>query len=86
MILRKAFWMRISVMVSIFEVASSKMSMGGSASMTRAMHKSCRSPCEMLTLPESTVSYPCSKLRIKKSQYAAFAAASTCSRVAFSFP
>ena len=38
-ILAKAFWMRISVRVSMEEVASSKISIGGRHSMTLAMHK-----------------------------------------------
>lgn len=37
----KACWMRISVRVSMLEVASSRMSIGGWHSMTRAMHSSC---------------------------------------------
>ena len=43
----KAFWMRISVRVSMEEVASSKISMGGRHSITRAMHSSCFWPWEM---------------------------------------
>ena len=36
-----AFWMRTSVRVSMEEVASSRMSIGGRQSITLAMHKSC---------------------------------------------
>ena len=36
----KAFWIFISVRVSMDEVASSRMSIGGIASMTRAMQRS----------------------------------------------
>ena len=40
-ILAKAFWMRTSVRVSMELVASSRISMGGRQSITRAMHSSC---------------------------------------------
>ena len=44
--------MRISVRVSMEEVASSRISMGGRQSMTRAMHSSCFWP--WLRLPPSS--------------------------------
>ena len=43
-----ADWMRISVRVSMDEVASSRISIGGRASITREMHSSCFCPCESM--------------------------------------
>ena len=56
-----------SVRVSMELVASSRMSMGGFASITRVMHSSCRWPCDRLTPPASGVSYPCGSLRMNSS-------------------
>ncbi|MNP76289.1 hypothetical protein D3C76_1734980 [compost metagenome] len=51
---RKAFWIRISVSVSILLVASSRISIGGSASMTRAIVSSCFWPWDRLS-PEPLI-------------------------------
>ena len=40
----KASWILISVRVSMEDVASSRMSIGGRQSMTRVMHSSCFCP------------------------------------------
>ena len=53
MSLSMARWMRHSVRVSTFEVASSKMRMGLSARTARAMVKSWRWPWEMFVAPSS---------------------------------
>ena len=50
----KAFWMRTSVRVSMEDVASSKISIGGRQSITRAMHSSCFWPWLMLP-PSSAI-------------------------------
>ncbi|MNP57644.1 hypothetical protein D3C76_1524890 [compost metagenome] len=46
---RKASWMRSSVRVSMLLVASSRISMGGSTSMTRAMVSNCFWPWDRLS-------------------------------------
>ena len=53
-----AAWMVRSVRVSTFEVASSRMSMGASSIMARAMVTSCFCPPEREFSP-MTVSAPC---------------------------
>ena len=50
----KAFWMRTSVRVSMEDVASSRISIGGRQSITRAMHSSCFWPWLMLP-PSSAI-------------------------------
>ena len=64
----KALWIFSSVLVSMEEVASSRISIGGSASMIREIHKSCFCPCESIP-PSSpiTVSYPFGIRRINGS-------------------
>ena len=52
----KPRWMRCSVRRSMELVASSRISMGGSVSMMRAMHKSCFCPCESPDVSEIGVS------------------------------
>ena len=47
----KARWIFISVLVSIDEVASSRISIGGRQSITLAMHKSCFCPAESPSSP-----------------------------------
>ena len=47
--------MSISVRVSMLEVASSRMSTGGSATAARAMARSCRCPCERFAPSEVTI-------------------------------
>ena len=79
--------MSFSVRVSMEEVASSRISTGGSDTAARAMASSWRSP--WLRLPPSpvmTVSYPWGRWRIKVSALASLAAARTSSSVASSFP
>ncbi len=79
----KAFWMRISVRVSMLEVASSKISIGGEVSITRAMQSSCFCPWEMLPpSSEMTVSYPWGSRLMKLWAWAALAAAITSSSLA----
>ena len=51
-----ACWILSSVRVSTLEVASSKMSIGLSAIIARAMVICCFCPCERLTWSFSTVS------------------------------
>lgn len=65
-IVRNAFCIRISVLVSIEEVASSRISIGGRHNMTRVIQRSCFCPCDRLP-PSSviSVSYPFDSLRIK---------------------
>lgn len=50
--LSMALWMNCSVRASTLDVASSKIIMGGSAIMARAMVRSCFSPAE--TISESS--------------------------------
>ncbi len=77
----------ISVRVSIEDVASSRISIGGRQSITRVMHSSCFCPCDRLP-PSSviTVSYPIGRRLIKLCACAAFAAATTSSSVASGLP
>ena len=44
----KASWILISVLVSMEEVASSRISMAGISSITRVVHRSCFCPWLML--------------------------------------
>ena len=77
----------ISVLVSIEEVASSKISIGGRQSITLVIHKSCFCPCERLPpSSEITVSYPFGRRLIKLCAWDAFAAAMISSSVASGFP
>ena len=81
------FSMSFSVRVSMEEVASSRISTGGSDTAARAMASSWRSP--WLRLPPSpvmTVSYPWGRWRMKVSALASLAAARTSSSVASSLP
>ena len=81
------FSMSFSVRVSMEEVASSKISTGGSDTAARAMASSCRSP--WLRLPPSPVmgvSYPWGRWRMKPSALASLAAATICSSVASGRP
>ena len=86
-IVRNAFCIRISVLVSIEEVASSRISIGGRHNMTRVIQRSCFCPCDRLP-PSSviSVSYPFDSLRIKLCAWLAFAAAIISSSVASGFP
>ena len=86
-ILANAFWMRISVLVSMDDVASSKISIGGRDSMTLAMHKSCFCPWDRLPpSSEITVSYPWGIRLIKLWAWASFAACMISSSLASGFP
>ena len=77
------FWMSFSVRVSIDEVASSRMSTGGSATAARAIARSWRSPCERLPpSAERTVLYPWGRRLMKESAYTSFAASMHSSSVA----
>ena len=61
--------------------------MAGSVSMARAMVRSCICPWDTpVVSPESGVSYPWGRVRMKWSQQAALAAATISSRVASSLP
>ncbi len=86
-IFANAFWIFSSVRVSMEEVASSKINIGGRQSITRAMHSSCFCPCDKLP-PSSpiSVSYPCGRRLIKLCACAAFAAAMISSSLAPGFP
>ena len=76
-----------SVRVSMELVASSRMSAGGSAIAALAMAKSCLCPwLSLAPSPVSIVSYPSGKRLIKLSALASFAAATTSSWLASSFP
>ena len=76
-----------SVSVSTLLVASSRMSIGASHSIARAMVRSCFCPLLMF-VPSSlmTVSYPLGRRRIASWMRAAFAARTTSSIVAPSRP
>ena len=86
-ILLNAFCILISVLVSMEEVASSSISIGGIRSITLVIHKSCFCPWERLP-PSSviTVSYPCGSLFIKLWECAFFAASIISSSVASGLP
>ena len=72
---------------STLAVASSKITMGASFSMARAMEMRCFSPPESEPPPSpKTVSYPSGSAMIKSWQQAALAAATTCSWVASGRP
>ena len=60
-----AAWIFCSVRVSTEEVASSRMSMGLSAIMARAMVSCCFCPWERLTWSLRIVSYPLGRVRMK---------------------
>ena len=61
----KAACIFTSVLVSIDDVASSRISIGGLHSITRAMHKSCFCPCDSPSPSSVThVSYPFGRRRI----------------------
>ena len=63
MSLSKASCIKSSVRVSMLEVASSRMSMGGRVSMTRVMHKKLLLPLTYIVLMEHGVGSPCGSLR-----------------------
>ena len=64
---------RRSVRVSMEDVASSRMSIGGCVSMTRAMQSNCFCPWLRLS-SERTVSSPCGRRRMKLQQWERLAA------------
>ena len=74
-----------SVRVSILDVASSKISIGGRQSMTLVIHRSCFCPWLMLS-SWSTVSRPFGSLRMNSQLLASFAARMISSSVASGFP
>ena len=76
-----------SVRVSIEEVASSKISAGGLATVARAIANNCLWPCDNPSpSPVNTVSYPCGKCLINEWALASLAAAITSSSVASKLP
>ena len=83
----KACWIFNSVLVSIEEVASSRMSIDGLLSMTLAMDKSCRCPCEKSSPCRwRGVSNPCGSFSIILSNWHWINTCWISSSVAFGFP
>ena len=83
----KACCIFCSVRVSIEEVASSRIRIGGKQSIMRAIHKSCFCPCDSAP-PSSpiTVSYPSGSCIIKLCAWESFAAEIISSSVASGLP
>ncbi len=81
------FCTSFSVLVSMELVASSRISAGGSATAALAIARSCLWPwLKLAPSPVSIVLYPSGSLLIKLCAFASFAALTTSSSVASSFP